>query len=155
MDKEKFYIDLTIGRRIFDTSKQSEWTIEEWLAWIGEPENHAGLAFNLLEDDTLHLNVSSIYYNESNNHMYVVFEATNKYEQDITLESGTWKVDDTFFELPNMLPIHIKANELKSDIEGNVAYMFMQDTICMEFSIFEAKTRKLMRELAFEVKVYH
>ena len=155
MDKEKFYIDLTTGRRIFDTSRQSEWTKEEWQDWIGEPEAYQGLSFDLLEDNILHLKVSTVYYNEANNHMYVIFEVNNNYGHDILLETGHWKVDDMLFEMPAMLPVHIKVREIKANIEGNVPYMFMQRSIYMEFKMYEARPKKLLRNLAFDVKVYH
>lgn len=153
MEKEKFNIDLTIGKRKFDTSRQSEWTKEEWDTWL-DPEDNEELAFDLLNDNTLYLRVSSIYYNESNHHMFVILEVHNKFEQDILLESGKWKVDETLFEAPNMLPAYLKAKERNAAIEGNVAYMFMQSTLYMEFSIYEALTKKPLRTLAFNVKVF-
>ncbi|MGM9949619.1 MAG: hypothetical protein ACI33P_05810 [Lysinibacillus sp.] len=155
MEKEKFYIDLTFGKRKFDMDRMSEWTAEEWRAWVGQPEDHQEISFVLLDDDALYLKVSLIYYNEANNHMYVVFDMHNRLGQDIRFEPGEWKVDETVFDSPNMLPVHIKANEYKSGMEGSVAYMFMQSTLSMEFAVYEAMTKKPLRALAFDVKVYH
>ena len=154
MEKENISIDLTIGQKKFDTSKMSDWTEEVWRAWIGEPEGYKGFTFDLLDDEALHFKVALIYYNEANNHMYVVFDIHNKSGQDISLEAGKWQVDETAFDAPNMLPVHLAAGEVKSGIEGDVPYMFMQNTLYLEFKVYEALTKRPVRELAFDVKVY-
>ena len=72
MNKEIIDIDLTIGQRKFDISKQDEWTKEEWDAYLYTgSEDEMTFNFNLLDDNTLYMQFVNIYFEENEkNYMF-------------------------------------------------------------------------------------
>lgn len=153
MDKETIYIDFTEGHKKFDTSKMNEWTNEEWKEWTAEPEDRVGIQKVLLNDSELYLKMTSLYYDEATDDMYVTFEAKNKVNRDYSIQFGKWKVDEIEFDLSNSTPTLLEKGSEITNFRKSVKNDFLKSTINMEVSIIDDK--EIIRELEFILKIYN
>lgn len=157
MKKEIIDIDLTVGTRKFDTSKQAEWTKEEWDAFLDIPgsEVDTSFYFNLLDDDTLFLQFTRIYFEEIEKKLYVLFDIINKFDHDILIKFGSENQDNLILDSLRIPSIVIKKNELKQDVISYVQLGDLKCSLFMEVKIFNEDGTKIVRDLGFNVKFYH
>ncbi|MBD7983474.1 hypothetical protein H9649_02680 [Sporosarcina sp. Sa2YVA2] len=152
MAKEMIYIDFTKGYKQFDTSKMSEWTSEEWKEWTAEPDDNLGIHKVLFDDPEFYFKMTSLYYDEASNDMYVTFDAQNKTNRDYSIRFGKWKVDEQEFDLSNSTPTTLGNKSEIIHLKESVKSGFLKSMISMEVNIIDVNRRA--RELVFILKIY-
>lgn len=152
MKKEIIKIDLTIGQRKFDISKQDEWTKEEWDAYLYTgSEDEMTFNFNLLDDNSLYMQFVNIYFEENEKKLYVFFDIENKFEYNILIKFGK---DDELLDSLKIPPRIVKKNELKKHVLGYVQFGDLERSLFMEVKVFNETQTEILRDLGFNVKFY-
>ena len=154
MKKEIIDIDLTIGTRKFDTSKQAEWTKEEWDAYL-DTSGSTSFYFNLLDDDKLFLQFTNIYFHEVEKKLNVFFDIINKFDYNILIKFGSEYQGNKILDSLIIPSIIIQKNESKKDVLGYVQLGDLECSLFMEVKIFNEAGTKIVRDLGFNVKFYH
>ncbi|ATP40034.1 hypothetical protein CSE16_08225 [Solibacillus sp. R5-41] len=154
MKKERIDIDLTIGKRQFDISKQDEWTKEEWAAFL-DTSDDTGFYFNLLDDETLFLQFKEMYLMEPEKKLYVLFDIINKFDYNILIKFGSEIEDDKILGSLRIPSIIIEKDELKENVLGYVQLGKLKYSLFMEVKIFNEAGTKIVRDLGFNVKFFH
>lgn len=154
MKKEIIDIDLTIGTRKFDTSKQAEWTKEEWDAYL-DTSGSTSFYFNLLDDDKLFLQFTNIYFHEVEKKLNVFFDIINKFDYNILIKFGSEYQGNKILDSLIIPSIIIQKNESKKDVLGYVQLGDLECSLFMEVKIFNVAGTKIVRDLGFNVKFYH
>ncbi|ANU23381.1 hypothetical protein [Planococcus donghaensis] len=156
--KRKFIsIDLTKGRRKFDTSKMDEWSPEEWAAFVGTEEDHH-LEIPLLNTEKYHFLIVSISINEVTKAFTLEIQIENKTEKEIRIDASTLKIDEALFDVSKTEPFFIKAHAQK---EGQITVIisgdyleFFKNLISLSFDIKEVETDNWLEGYEVVVQVY-
>ena len=150
-------IDLTKGRRIFDTSKMDEWSPEEWTAFVGTEEDQA-LEILLLNTDAYRFLITTISMNEVTKVFTVEFQMENKTEKDLRIDADELKVDDALFDVSQTAPLMIKPHaeeewRITVTTSGGILEFFKR-SISLSLDLKDGKTERWLEGYEFFVKVY-
>ncbi|MFC3212481.1 hypothetical protein [Planomicrobium okeanokoites] len=152
-------IDLTEGKRVFDTSKMDDWSQEEWEAFVGDENDHQHhLEIPLLNTNDYHFLISSVYLNEATKIHTLEMQIENRTEKDLSVLVKELKLDDKYFDIYKNQRYLVKAHEKSEGKVEVLAYGDIYDlfnhSLFMCIDIEEAQTGKWLEGYEFDVKVF-
>lgn len=150
-------IDMTEGKRVFDTSKMDDWSQEEWEAFVGNEDDHH-LEIPLVNTNDYHFFISSVYLNEVTKIYTLEMQIENRTEIDLSIFVKELKLDGEYFDIYQNKPYLVNAHEKE---EGKVQvlasgdiYDLFNHSLFMCIDIEEAQTGKWLGGYEFDVKVF-
>lgn len=155
--RKSISIDLTKGKRKFDTSKMDEWSKDEWAAFVGTEEDHH-LVIPLLNTDRYCFLIATIGINEVTNAFTLEIQMENKTEKDIRIEADLLKIDEILFDVSQTKPFFVTS---RARTEGQITVMipgnylkFFKSSLSLSIDIKEAETEKWLEGYEFAAQVY-
>lgn len=150
-------IDLTEGKRVFDTSKMDDWSQEEWEAFVGDEADHH-LKIPLLNTNDYHFLISFVYLNEVTKIHTMEMQIENRTEKDLSVFVKELKMDGKCFDIYKNQRYLVKAHE-KSEGKVEVLasgdiYDLFNHSLFMCIDIEEAETGEWLEGYEFDVKVF-
>ena len=151
MTREIITVDYTMNT--YDTGKMDSWSKEQWKEWVGEPEDHKGIQMLLMNDNTFHLEIMGIYYNEETGEMFFGFDAQNKFDRDIKIQFDRWEIDESTYDLSNEKSQYMEKHSDKRGFQRSVerSYLESWDRITFELNLLDAETNVSIREFEFQI----
>ncbi|MFC4411604.1 hypothetical protein ACFOZY_14345 [Chungangia koreensis] len=155
VEKQVIDIDTTPGKRKFDMERMNEWTKEEWEAWVGTPEDHQGIQIDLLDEHDFYIRISGIGLHEPTRETIVWFDVENRKDTDIQVRFKWIQTDQIKMNVEYAPPVILEAGSTVKDVEVRVPDENLGNWIHGEFQVFENETNHCIRDIVFNIKIYH
>lgn len=101
-------INVALPMKAFDTTKMNTWTQEQWKKFVGEEKDRVGLQLLLMNDNDLYFKIAGIAFNEVTEEMFFGFDTQNKFDRNINIQFGQWKIDDSIYNLSHEKPLYLE-----------------------------------------------
>lgn len=129
------------------------WTKEQWQEFVGDEKDHVGIQILLMNDNDFYLKITHFYFNEATEEMFFSFDIQNKFNRNINIQLGQWRIDDSIYDLSSEKPLYLDRFSSIESFQKSVKRSYLEewDNTIIELKILDAETNTMIRELEFQI----
>ncbi|MCH7321618.1 hypothetical protein LZ480_06890 [Solibacillus sp. MA9] len=149
----KDIVNFVLPMKTFDTTKMDSWTKEQWQEYNGDEKDYVSIQILLMNDNDFYLEIMRIYFDEATDEMFFCFDTQNKFDKNINIQFGQWRIDDSIYNLSNEKPLYLEKFSGVRGFQKCVKRHHLEDwdNTIIELKILDAETNTMIRELEFQI----
>ena len=151
MTEEIVYVEMPMKN--YDMSKSDLWTKEQWDTWHDDHYKSDEWFLQLLQDEQLHLKITSIYYNEVRHTMYFCFESINKQTFNMMLLLTKWEMDGAMQNIADDTVIHLPNSHNAIQFDKGIYFPLLDkwEQATLHFYLINEDTNEQIQPLIIQI----